>query len=65
LVGALCGVLVPEIHRIKNKNLSLGAYSTPDGGTGSEREMGAVARPLYTLEGPDASLINRKHGFTQ
>jgi hypothetical protein len=34
MIGAICGVLVPEIHRIKNKNLSLGTYSTPDGATG-------------------------------
>ena len=40
MVGALCGVLVPEIHRLKNKNLSLGAYSTPDGGTGLSVKWG-------------------------
>jgi membrane-associated phospholipid phosphatase len=34
MVGALCGVLVPEIHRNKNKNVSVGAYSTSLGGSG-------------------------------
>jgi membrane-associated phospholipid phosphatase len=34
IVGALIGVLDPEFHRIKNRNVSLASISTPDGGTG-------------------------------
>jgi membrane-associated phospholipid phosphatase len=30
-VGALCGILVPEIHRIKTENISLGLYSSFEG----------------------------------
>jgi membrane-associated phospholipid phosphatase len=30
-VGALCGILIPEIHRIKIENISLGLYSSPEG----------------------------------
>jgi membrane-associated phospholipid phosphatase len=33
-VGTLCGVLIPELHRIGDKNLSMGVYSSPTGGTG-------------------------------
>jgi membrane-associated phospholipid phosphatase len=32
-VGALCGILVPELHRVQDKNLSFGLYSSP-GATG-------------------------------
>jgi membrane-associated phospholipid phosphatase len=28
-VGALCGILIPEFHRFKDKNISLGLYSSP------------------------------------
>jgi membrane-associated phospholipid phosphatase len=28
-VGTLCGVLIPELHKIGDKNLSIGAYSSP------------------------------------
>ncbi len=28
-MGAICGILIPEIHRIADKNVSLGAYSSP------------------------------------
>jgi hypothetical protein len=27
-VGALCGILIPELHRFHNKNISLGLYSS-------------------------------------
>jgi membrane-associated phospholipid phosphatase len=30
-VGALCGILIPEIHRIKIENVSMGLYSSPVG----------------------------------
>jgi hypothetical protein len=40
IVGALCGVLDPELHRIKNRNLSLAAISTPNGGTGLSVKWG-------------------------
>jgi membrane-associated phospholipid phosphatase len=30
-VGALCGILIPEIHRIKIENISLGLYSSYEG----------------------------------
>jgi membrane-associated phospholipid phosphatase len=30
-VGALCGILIPEFHRIKIENVSLGIYSSPEG----------------------------------
>src|ERR1041385_415145 len=30
-VGALCGILIPEIHRMKIENTSLGLYSSPEG----------------------------------
>ncbi len=33
-VGTLCGVLIPELHKIGDKNLSIGAYSSPTMGTG-------------------------------
>jgi membrane-associated phospholipid phosphatase len=33
-VGTLCGVLIPELHKIGDKNLSIGAYSSPTSGTG-------------------------------
>jgi len=29
VVGGMCGILVPEMHRIDNKNISLGVYSSP------------------------------------
>ncbi len=28
-VGTLCGILIPELHKIGDKNLSMGAYSSP------------------------------------
>ncbi len=34
VIGALCGVLDPELHRIKNRNISLAGLSTSNGGTG-------------------------------
>jgi membrane-associated phospholipid phosphatase len=34
IIGAVCGVMVPEFHRIKDRPISIGAYSTPDGGSG-------------------------------
>jgi membrane-associated phospholipid phosphatase len=34
IIGAVCGVLVPEMHRQKDKHISVGAYSLPDGGSG-------------------------------
>jgi membrane-associated phospholipid phosphatase len=30
-VGALCGILIPEIHRIKIENVSMGLYSSYEG----------------------------------
>jgi len=30
-VGALCGILMPELHRIKIENVSMGLYSSPEG----------------------------------
>ena len=30
-IGALCGILVPEIHRIKIENVSLGLYPSVEG----------------------------------
>jgi membrane-associated phospholipid phosphatase len=30
-VGALCGILIPELHRIKIENVSMGLYSSPVG----------------------------------
>jgi membrane-associated phospholipid phosphatase len=29
-VGALCGILVPELHRVHNKNFSVGLVSSPE-----------------------------------
>ncbi len=29
-VGALCGILVPELHRVQDKNISLGLVSSPE-----------------------------------
>ncbi len=29
-VGALCGILVPELHRVQTKNISLGLVSSPE-----------------------------------
>jgi membrane-associated phospholipid phosphatase len=29
LIGGVCGVAIPEIHRIAGKNVSLGAYTSP------------------------------------
>ena len=34
-VGTLCGILIPELHKIGDKNLSMGVYSSPTG-TGLE-----------------------------
>jgi membrane-associated phospholipid phosphatase len=28
-VGALCGIIIPELHRFQDKNISLGLYSSP------------------------------------
>jgi len=33
-IGALCGILIPEFHRISCNNLSFGAYSGPGGSNG-------------------------------
>jgi len=33
-VGTICGVLIPELHKIGDKDLSIGAYSSPTTGTG-------------------------------
>jgi hypothetical protein len=30
-VGALCGIVIPELHRFKDKNISLGLYSSAEG----------------------------------
>jgi len=30
-VGALCGILIPELHRFQDKNVSLGLYSSAEG----------------------------------
>jgi membrane-associated phospholipid phosphatase len=30
-VGALCGIVIPEIHRIRTENISLGLYSSSEG----------------------------------
>ena len=30
-IGALCGILIPEFHRMHDKNVSLGLYSSPEG----------------------------------
>ena len=29
-VGALCGILIPEFHRLEDKNILLGVYSSPE-----------------------------------
>jgi membrane-associated phospholipid phosphatase len=29
-VGALCGIIVPELHRFQDENISLGLYSSPE-----------------------------------
>lgn len=29
-MGALCGILVPELHRISDENITLGIYTTPE-----------------------------------
>ena len=34
MVGALCGILVPEMHRNKDKAVSVGTFSSPQGGSG-------------------------------
>ncbi len=34
MVGALCGVLVPEMHRLKDKAISVGSFSSPQGSSG-------------------------------
>ena len=34
MVGALCGVLVPEIHRLKSGNIGVEAFAAPCGATG-------------------------------
>jgi membrane-associated phospholipid phosphatase len=33
-VGTLCGVLIPELHKIGDNNLSMGIYTSPTTGTG-------------------------------
>jgi len=30
VIGALCGILIPEIHRFRSKKISLGLYSSPE-----------------------------------
>jgi hypothetical protein len=30
-VGAVCGILIPELHRVHDKNVSLGLYSSSEG----------------------------------
>lgn len=30
-IGALCGILIPELHRIKYENISMGLYSSQEG----------------------------------
>jgi membrane-associated phospholipid phosphatase len=30
-VGALCGIVIPELHRFQDKNISLGLYSSSEG----------------------------------
>jgi membrane-associated phospholipid phosphatase len=30
LIGGACGIIVPELHRIQNNNVSLGVYSSPE-----------------------------------
>ncbi len=30
-VGALCGILIPELHRFQDKNVKLGLYTSPEG----------------------------------
>jgi membrane-associated phospholipid phosphatase len=34
VVGGTCGIMIPEIHRIADKHLSLGPYIPPAGGGG-------------------------------
>lgn len=34
IVGAMCGILVPELHRLKDKPISVGAFSSPEGDGG-------------------------------
>ncbi|MEP7168084.1 MAG: phosphatase PAP2 family protein [Bacteroidota bacterium] len=31
MLGATVGIIVPELHKIRNKNISLGMFSSPDG----------------------------------
>ena len=33
-VGAICGIIVPELHKRKYKNVKLGMFATPQGATG-------------------------------
>jgi len=33
-IGALCGIIVPELHRFKNHKIQLGMSSSPTGGAG-------------------------------
>ena len=33
-VGVACGVVIPQLHRIDNDNVSMGFFSSPDRGTG-------------------------------
>ena len=34
MVGALCGVMVPEMHRFKDNAISIGAFPSPEGSNG-------------------------------
>jgi PAP2 superfamily len=34
IIGAVCGVMVPEMHRNANKKVSVESYNTPDGANG-------------------------------
>ena len=33
-VGAVCGIVIPELHKKKDRRTGLGMFTTPEGGAG-------------------------------
>ncbi len=33
-IGAICGIAIPSLHRLQNKNVTVGAFASPKGATG-------------------------------
>jgi len=33
-LGAVCGIVIPELHKHKNNRTALGMFTTPEGGGG-------------------------------